>query len=835
MACSNFFQELKTEFLKDFSRSFLRNNENNYFLAIGRPLPWSRDEFSETLNFDDYFYAQFDEGNSGGLTGDDINIPEISNVQKNKSINRMGNILLKRVNEDNFSFLVPNYTWTKGATYDAYDDTENLFNPNKKFFVFNKYDNSIYKCLENAGGASSTVDPEESYTEGSFLLDDGYRWKLIYKISNTDQVRFSINSGDDLVESYVPVKMVDFNYNLNDTEQVQYDLQTSAIRGSIESLSINPEFKNHITFDNKKCVVEQDNACAVYSNGNSGATEVSIIACGGLTDHPVAGNGIWTDYLSGLVFNVVSGIGVGQRRIIKRSQIINDPTVSYIRLELKDPLDHGVSGFSGSTPLSFFTIEPQVKVSGDGTSITNGNMFGNSHLTKAEVRPIFEPISGEQTKTLSNIDIINTGKNYTRAKAEFVTGITHHYPNDTGATLANKIASFNTNRKNFLRPILPPEGGHGSNPLVEMGCDKMLFRINLDSDEEGIVNAENDFRQVSLVKNPLFNDPITQLRFVENGTNQLVVGNMVEYGENKGTISRVFNFSEESGNEVLVKNTSGSFRGATFVYISDGEGGGDGITFNIDPFDGFREYRIVGSENRSNLILEVETTESNTYFPRDILIGLGSSENATYSSLASGMIREVKAIANKRIFVLEDVQGTFRIGEKIGVINKPKNEGISSLQILNNSKVLSYRHSRENRRDSYSFLTRVTLGGSLSTSFLNDMFYEDQPIYSFTTNALVNQRPIGEVFGSAHLFTWNITDSDEVVLDLVGAKKGMFRVGDYIPYFYSEEGGVIFGTISSVQDSDIEYDSGEILFVQNFEPIERSELSREEISLILGL
>ena len=833
MACSNFFQELKTEFLKDFSRSFLRSNENNYFLAIGRPLPWSRDGFSEVLNFDDYFYEPF-VGGSGGLTGDDLVIPEISNTQKDKTTYRIGNILAKRIKEENFSFLVPNYTWTKGETYDAYDDTQNLFNPRKKFFVFNKYDNGIYKCLENASGASSTIDPEESYTEGSFLLDDGYRWRLIYRVSDADRVKFSIDSGDELVESYVPVKIIDFNYNLNETEQIQYDIQTSAIPGAIESVAINPDYKNNITFDSEKCTVDEEYACAVYSNGSSGATEVEIVACGSLTSHEPSANGVWTEYLTGLVFNVVSGVGVGQRRIIKRSRIINDPGISYIKLELESPLDHGISGFSGSTPLSFFTIEPQIRVYGDGTSITSGNNFGNSHLTRAELKPVFEALLGDQTKTLSNIDIINTGKDYSRVKAEFVSGITHHYPNDTGTTLASKITAFNTNTKNFLRPILPPEGGHGSNPLLEMGCDKILFRVDLDSDESGIVSAENDFRQISLIKNPLFSDPITQLRFVEAGTSDLTVGNLVEYNGNSGIISKVFNFSENAGNEIFVTGISGSFRGATFVYIS--EEGDDGTTFTIDPFDGFREYRVAGSENRNNLILEVETTESGTYFPRDILIGLGSSENATYSSLASGMIRDVKTVANKRIFTLEDVQGTFRVGEKIGVVNKPISEGVSTLQILNNSKVLSYRYSRENYRDSYSTLTKVTLNKG-GTNFTNAMFYEDQPVYSFTSNQLdINQKPTGEVFGSGHLFTWNITDSGaKVTLELVGAKKGAFRTGVYIPYYYTQDGGVIFGTISAVEEADIEYDSGEILYTQNFEPIERSELSKEEVSLVLGL
>lgn len=842
MTCSNssnFFQSMKTEFLKDFSNSFLGTNQNNYFIGVGRNIPWSRDDFSEVLSFDDNFYSQFD--GSGGLTGDDSEIPTVTDTQLNKSSYRLGNIFMKRIKEDNFSFLVPNYTWQKGATYDAYDDNTELFNPRKKFFAFNRFDNGIYKCLENAGGATSSIEPEESYTEGSFLLEDGYRWKLVYRVENSEQVKFSVDSDDDSVDSYIPVKMIDFNYNLSETEQIQYDIQTSAIPGSIESVYINPEFKNHITFDTQKCIVDQTQACAVFSDGSSGDTLVDIVACGSLTSHDPGGNGVWTDYLKNLVFNVVAGVGSGQRRVITRSQIIDQSTENpYIKLELDSPLDYGISGFSGSTPKSFFTIEPQIKVYGDGTSLTGPNVFTNSNLTTPDFRPIFNEIEGEVTKTLSGIEVINSGKDYTRIKAEFVSGITHHYPDFSGTTLASKITSFNTNIKNFLRPILPPEGGHGSNPLKELGCDKILFRVDFDSDEDGIFNTQNDFRQISLVKNPLLNDPIVQLRFVEPGTNMLQVGNTVFYGgpsgndTNTGTISRVFNFSDESGNELFVTGISGSFDGATSVYIY--QDGPDGVTFTIDPFDGFRKYEVAGSENRSSIILEVETTESNTYFPRDILVGLGSSQNSTYSSFASGMIRQVKAVANKRIFTLEDVQGTFRVGEKVGVINKPKNDGDSTFRILNNSKVLSYRRSRENYRDSYSVLTKVVLNAYTGNNFNNNSFYEDQPIYSFDSNSHPSGILNEKVTASAHLFAWTVTDlGEKVTLELVGAKKGSFKVGHYIPYFYSGNVGIVYGTISSVEEADIQYDSGEIVYMQNFKPIQRSESSKEELSLILGL
>jgi hypothetical protein len=848
---------MKTEFMGNFSNSFLRSDENNYFLGIGRPIPWSRDSFAEITNFDDTFYLPFSVTGAGltfatevsslfsrfsYLLGDDSSFPPPTDIEKNRLDYCRGNIFVKKIKEENFSFLIPKYTWTKGEVYDAYDDTEDLFNPRKRFFVYNKFDNGIYKCLDNNGGSQSTVEPEETYTESSFVLEDGYKWKLLYKISNTDQVRFSLDSDNDDFESYIPIKPIDYNYDLSDTEQIQYDIQQSAVQGSIESVRINPTYKNNITFNNK-CVVDENVSCSIFNDATAGSYVVDIVPCEDLIKHPYESTDP-TDYLQGLVFNVVSGPGAGQRRLISTSRLVKSTsgqvtTSVFLRLNLEDPLDFGLSAFSESAVGSVFTIEPQIKVIGDGKVLTGDNNIGNSHLISADFRPTFKAPEGDTTKTLDSIEIVNMGEDYTNVRAEFVSGITHYYPNIEGEEKTNKINNFNLNKKTFLRPILPPLGGHGNNPLKELGCDKVLFRVELESNEQGKLPATNDFRQIALIKNPILNDPIVQFRFVETGTSGLTTGNTVSYNDNYGTITRVFNFTNSAGNEIFVSSISGSFDGATFVNIVE-----ESVTFNIDPFDGFKKYEKAGSENRNILVLEIESSETGTYVPRDIVVGIGSSENGVYPSFASGMIREVTTVGGggegaeqRHVFRLEGVKGTFAIGEKIGVAKKPLDEGLTTFHILNDSKVLTYRYSQDNYRDSYSLTTKITLEASPSKKFNAITFFEDQPVYSFDSDSYSQQQLNQKVVGTGHIFRWGVSeDGTTAALDLVGVKKGLFRVGDYLPYAYlSDRSQVLYSQITSVQDSDVKYDSGEIVHIQNFKPIKRTESSKEEISLVLGL
>jgi hypothetical protein len=78
------------------------------------------------------------------------------------------------------------------------------------------------------------------------------------------------------------------------------------------------------------------------------------------------------------------------------------------------------------------------------------------------------------------INITNSGSNYSVAQVA-ITG------NGTGATAV---------------PILSPFGGHGYDPVTELGGEFVMASFTLVGDEEGTFIINDDFRQVSLIKNP---------------------------------------------------------------------------------------------------------------------------------------------------------------------------------------------------------------------------------------------------------------------------------------------------------------------------------------------
>ena len=65
-------------------------------------------------------------------------------------------------------------------------------------------------------------------------------------------------------------------------------------------------------------------------------------------------------------------------------------------------------------------------------------------------------------------------------------------------------ASVGVTDEATLRPIISPKGGHGYDPATELVANKVTISVEIDQDESGNIIAANDFRNVSLLKNPQF-------------------------------------------------------------------------------------------------------------------------------------------------------------------------------------------------------------------------------------------------------------------------------------------------------------------------------------------
>jgi hypothetical protein len=78
-----------------------------------------------------------------------------------------------------------------------------------------------------------------------------------------------------------------------------------------------------------------------------------------------------------------------------------------------------------------------------------------------------------------------------------------------------------------LQPIVSPPGGHGSDPLTELGGKRICISTKFTNSEGGTIPTQNDFRQVGIIKNPLYTNVDIILRAANTAGGNFNIGETV--------------------------------------------------------------------------------------------------------------------------------------------------------------------------------------------------------------------------------------------------------------------------------------------------------------------
>jgi hypothetical protein len=69
-------------------------------------------------------------------------------------------------------------------------------------------------------------------------------------------------------------------------------------------------------------------------------------------------------------------------------------------------------------------------------------------------------------------------------------------------TLANVTISSSVGSGANARVIINPPGGHGSDPLYELGGSYLMIDTLIKNQEGGVLSVENDYRQIAIIEDP---------------------------------------------------------------------------------------------------------------------------------------------------------------------------------------------------------------------------------------------------------------------------------------------------------------------------------------------
>ena len=445
-------------------------------------------------------------------------------------------IAAKKVASSDVSHVIARNNWTSGRYYSMYDDTVKFSsltasqasqNVNSgtadttatlyPMYVMNSTF-KVYKCLHNNKNEAgrplpSTVEPTHTTTTAAApaAQSDGYIWKYMYTISAAESLKF-------VTSSYIPVKQIrDANAFGNTgtagglgTSGVKNDgsnqatIEFNAVDGALDIFVINTDGSGY-TFETNKTVTTSG-TCATYT---------LTMAAPGLTSND--------QYNNSSIYFTFSGTSY-VRKITDSAYGSSVQTLT---------LDATIPQLTGTITAN---VAPFVRINGDG--------HGQEIVLTANTT------GGAAAGSVGGVTVVNSGNSFTTA--------TMTVSSQPGASSPSGAV---------ITPIIPPKGGHGYDPVSELGGYFAMINTKLTQSESGAFTTSNDFRKIGLLKDPNTNggyvrytsDTADQAKVITySAANEAVTGDITITQAASGATAYVVDVNTSASTMRVIDVTNGS-------------------------------------------------------------------------------------------------------------------------------------------------------------------------------------------------------------------------------------------------------------------------------------
>jgi hypothetical protein len=427
-------------------------------------------------------------------------------------------IFVQNADSADICHLARRINWVSGTVYDAYDDSYGRSYVDVKgsadplgsatysaasgatsladanFYVMTD-EYKVYKCLDNNLGAASTVKPTSTGTS-AFTLDDDYKWKFMFQISSSDQTKF-------LTTQYIPVRKF--------TTEPYGD-----VNGEIDSIAVTDGGSGYTSAPTVTIAGDGTGATATadpakITAGVLDADAITVTNAGSGYSYArvtISGGGATTDG--------TATANVGDIDSLPALQAAVESTTVGGTIDKIEILDAGAD---------YIPNNVKVVITGDGLG--------------AEASATVDANTGQITK----VDVTDAGVGYSFADITFTDLAGAENPADT---------------KCLARSIVSPTDGHGAHPINELYANRIAIVVNLDDNLNSDLFLDNDFRQVSLIRNLKQYDSETVNYTANTGTNthKIEVGSSTEHA--KYTEDDIITTDDGGKFRVIQKKVDGS-------------------------------------------------------------------------------------------------------------------------------------------------------------------------------------------------------------------------------------------------------------------------------------
>lgn len=315
------------------------------------------------------------------------------------------------------------------------------------------------------------VAKQLSYSDASLVIP------RINWTSNTVYNNYLANTNFYVLNSKDQVfKCLDNNNGVESLEEPELSLSTTSLEQPFFETSDGYKWKYMytITSSQKQKFFNEDWMPVVTNKFVNAAAKPGSIDIVTITN---PGN----NYVSGTLQDIITVTGDGTGAVLKAN-------VSALSIPL-----------TGTANISNTTVVVQGNSTNflDEISVGQTINFGNEsrlivsidNNTSLNVNSVFTLTQNEVTITktggrVTDIVIQDRGQNYTYANLSF-----QDVEGGTGSDAAAEV-------------LIAPHDGHGYDAVSELNANTIMFNVEFDRDESGILPVENDFRQIVLLQNP---------------------------------------------------------------------------------------------------------------------------------------------------------------------------------------------------------------------------------------------------------------------------------------------------------------------------------------------
>lgn len=231
------------------------------------------------------------------------------------------------------------------------------------------------------------------------------------------------------------------------------------------------------------------------------------------------------------------------------------------------------------------------------------NFFDNNWMPLAVGNVTPNPLLPAELGSINAINVTNSGNNY--ANGTYTTTINivgdgsgaAAYANVTNNRIVDVVVTDSGNNYTYAETtivpafgfsgsgatantIISPIGGHGTDPVSELGCNHIMISVEINDGENGNIPNDVSFRQLGLIVNPLLKNgtlptaPIyntSDLATVSFGSGNFISGETVYQGTTLATAgftATVCSF-DSTNNVVSLINTYGTPTLSSAIYGSN--------------------------------------------------------------------------------------------------------------------------------------------------------------------------------------------------------------------------------------------------------------------------